>query len=924
MAFLFLYLLKNCMDSFISKVVGHILTQEGTFSNKTVVLPSQRACVFLKQELINQVKAPFQLPKIVSIEQYIQELADVSLIDNTQLLFEFYSIYLKEIPKKNLDSFEIFSQWATIALHDFNDLDSYLVDTTDFFSNLRDIKRLEEWFKNENPSQLALNYFQFFEYLNILYTALYDKLVQNKVGYQGLVYREATKNLEYFIENNSKEHTIFIGFNALNKAEEEIFQALLHSGLASVYWDVSADILDKNNEAGHFLRSYKDNWTFYNENPFSYFELENNENQHIEIIGAPKNVSQIKYAGELLSTFNTYNETALILADENLLSLTLSSLPSSVQHINITMGYPLKDIPIANLFQKLFKAYLNQQKFGKELDSEFYFKDVLGVLNDPVLSQLNQQVLQKVVERIKFENRIFLSLENIKEMVPLEAVDSLAIVLNLFRFSTNVNQIIKQCSDLIFELKEFSEGIEKEYLYRFFTVFQQLEALNTQYNYIDNLKTLNLFFQQLIGNEKLSFQGEPLKGLQLMGMLETRALDFETLIITSVNEGKLPGGKNEISFVPYDVKKYFGLPTYQEKDAIFSYHFQRLLYRAKNVFLLYNSESDGYGSGEKSRFLTKMELTNPAIIKKIISPKVQKTTKVLNEVEKTPEVLQRLKELFSYGISPSAVASYIYNPIKFYEQKVLKISEESEVEETIAVNTMGTVIHGVLEDLYDPFKGKFLKAEDIKAMNAKIEGLLLKNFNEHYVKGNILTGKNKLIFEVCRKQIERFLKQELDLLKSNKQLKIINLEAKIAVEIAVPGIDFPINMRGIVDRIDQLDGVVRIIDYKTGMVKDSDLKVTDFSLLSTEYKYTKALQVLMYAYMFHQNNPENSAIEAGIFSFKNLNGGLIQLNFSEKRGVAENSIQQEHLELLMDELHCIFTEIMNPEIPFKQNENLPY
>ena len=912
------------MDSFISKVVSHILSVEGAISNKILVLPSQRACVFLKQEIINQVKPPFQLPKIISIEQYIQELADVSLIDNTQLLFEFYGVYLKEIPKENLDTFELFSQWATIALHDFNDLDSYLVDTNDFFSNLRDIKRLEDWFKNEKPSQLALNYFQFFEYLNILYTTLYQKLLENKVGYQGLIYREATKNLEYYIENSSKEHTIFIGFNALNKAEEDIFQALLHSGLATVYWDVSAEILNKNNEAGHFLRSYKENWTYYKENPFSYFDIENNKNQHIEIIGAPKNVTQIKYAGELLSTINTYNNTALILADENLLSLTLNSLPASVQHINITMGYPLKDIPIANLFQKLFKAYLNQQKFGKHQESEFYFKDVLGVLNDPVLNQINQLVLQKVVERIKYENRIFISLETIKEMVPNDELDNLAIILNLFNFSTDINKIIKQCSALIFELKEFSTGLDKEYLYRFFTVFQQLDALNTQYNYIDNLKTLNLFFQQLIGNEKLSFQGEPLKGLQLMGMLETRALDFETIIITSVNEGKLPGGKNEISFIPYDVKKYFGLPTYQEKDAIFSYHFQRLLHRAKNVYLLYNSESDGYGSGEKSRFLTKMELTNPAIIKKTISPKVQKSTTNLIEVEKTPEVLQRLKELFNYGISPSAVANYIYNPISFYEQKVLKISEESEVEETIAVNTMGTVIHAVLENLYEPFVGKFLKEDDVKSMHLKIEGLLLKNFNEHYVKGNIITGKNKLIFEVCKKHIERFLKQESDLLKNNKQLKIIALEAKIATEFSVEGIDFPIKMRGIVDRIDQLDGVVRIIDYKTGMVKDSDLKVTDFSLLSTEYKYTKALQVLMYAYMFRQNNPETIEIEAGIFSFKNLNGGLIQLNFSEKRGASENSIQKEHLDLLIEALNGIFTEIMNPEIPFKQNENLPY
>ena len=340
--------------------------------------------------------------------------------------------------------------------------------------------------------------------------------------------------------------------------------------------------------------------------------------------------------------------------------------------------------------------------------------------------------------------------------------------------------------------------------------------------------------------------------------------------------------------------------------------------------LLYNSESDGYGAGEKSRFLTKMELSNPSIITKIISPKVQKSNKKLNEIAKTPEVLERLKALFMYGISPSAVATYIYNPIKFYEQKVLKITEDSEVEETIAVNTMGTVIHGVLEKLYEPLIGQFVKVDDIKSMNLKIEKLLLDNFNEHYIKGNILTGKNKLIFEVCKKHIQRFLNQEMELLKSNKQLKIIALEEIIAAEVVVPGIDFPIKMRGFVDRIDQLDGVIRIIDYKTGMVKDSDLKVTDFSLLTSEYKYTKALQVLMYAYMFQKNNEHTTEMEAGIISFKNLNSGLIKLNFSEKRGGADNRIQKEHLDFLMEELHCIFTEIMNPNIPFIENENLPF
>jgi hypothetical protein len=411
-----------------------------------------------------------------------------------------------------------------------------------------------------------------------------------------------------------------------------------------------------------------------------------------------------------------------------------------------------------------------------------------------------------------------------------------------------------------------------------------------------------------------------------MGMLETRALDFETVIITSVNEGVLPGGKNEISFIPYDVKKYFGLPTYQEKDAIFSYHFQRLLQRATNVYLLYNTESDGYGSGEKSRFLTKLEIGNSAIEKIVISPKVQKVEHVLLEIPKTPEIIESLKAVFAKGISPSAIANYIYNPIKFYEQKILKIGDDNEVEETIAVNTMGTVIHEVLESLCKPFVNQYITKNDIKEMFEKIETLLVFNFEEYYTKGNIKTGKNKLIFEVCKNHIERFLKQEMDILNQNKQLKIISLEKNLETFIEIEGVDFPIKIKGIVDRIDELDGVTRIIDYKTGKVEAKDLKISDFSLLKEDYKYTKALQVLLYAYIFTRDENYNNSkpLEAGIISFKNLNSGFLKMNFSEKRGANENSIQPENLDLFLETIKEIIVEILNPDIPFKQNENLPF
>ena len=913
------------MNSFISKVVEDILRKHASFNNFTFVLPSQRACVFLKEELLQKIPTTSFFPKIVSIENYIQELADIHLIDNTQLLFEFYSIYLQHLPKKNIENFETFSQWATIALHDFNEIDSYLVNSEHFFSNLRDVKKLDKWFQQKKPSQLALNYLEFFESLHILYNALYEKLKIEKFGYQGLIYKEASENLEFYINNSKENKVVFIGFNALNKAEEYILQELLNNEIASIYWDANDTFFNKSNEAGVFLRKYKREWTYYKDNPFLWCDSNLEKPQNLHIIGAPKNITQVKYVGELLSKFENFKETALVLADENLLSLALNSLPNNVQNINITMGYPLKDIPVASLFEKLFKLHLNQIKFNKVAQHQFYYKDVLSLLNDPFLNKLFEESLQNITLKIKKENSIFLSMNDLKSFCSKLEMEKLFLLFSLFSFSSNINSIIKQCVNLINELKQYVEGVEKEYLFRFYNVFQQLETLNLKYNHITDLKTLTIFYNQLLKNEKLSFQGEPLQGLQLMGMLETRVLDFETVIMTSVNEGILPAGKNEFSFIPFDVKKYFGLPTYQEKDAIFSYHFQRLLQRATNIYLIYNTETDGYGAGEKSRFLTQLEISNPNIVKTVISPKLQQAKFPLLEIKKTNEVMEQLKNVFSIGISPSSLATYIYNPISFYEQKVLKIKEVDEVEETIAANTMGTVIHDVLYHMYTPYIDKYLKKEHLIEMQKHTKELLIKYFEKHYLKGNIETGKNKIIFEVSKKYINNFLKEELKLIAQHKQLKIVALEENLETSIHIDGIDFPIKLRGTVDRIDELDGVTRIIDYKTGKVESNQLKMSDFNLISEDYKYTKAMQVMLYSYMYAATSSKSiSELQSGIISFKNLKEGFLKMNFTEEFRGKDFQVSEERIEDFMAAMNDLIIEILNPEIPFIQNENLPF
>ena len=913
------------MKSFLSQVIKDFISQKEKLEHTTFVLPSRRACVFLKNQLIKNINGTTMLPKIVSIENFMQELADIDAIENTQLLFEFYTIYKKQIPKNKAESFEVFSQWATIALNDFNEIDAHLVNANAIFSNLSDIKKLQNWFPKKQPSELAIKYLHFFENLELLYNELYRFLSTNKIGYQGLIYRESVKNLEHFIANNNKNKCVFVGFNALNKAEEIIFQELLAHDMAAIYWDINKELLQEKNEAGTFIRAYKNNWDYYKKNPFLWI---NNvtENQNINIIGVPKNITQVKYAGEILSKQHNFNKTALILADENLLSPAINGLPNTIKNINITMGYPLKDIPVATVFYKLFKLYLNQQKFNKAATKQFYYKDVLNLLNDAFLNKIHGEILQNIRANINSGNAIFITNEMIIGAISKEAKSKVDFAFQLFSLKPNVNEIIKSCLHLINHLKIGVQGIEKEYLFKFYNVFQQLETLNLKYGHIANLKMLSNFYQQLIKTEKLSFQGEPLQGLQVMGMLESRTLDFDTLVITSVNEGILPRGKNTATFIPFDVKKHFKLPTFKEKDAIFSYHFKRLLQRAKEVFLIYNTENDGYGQGEASRFITQLKVKNPEIKEIVVRPETVNYKLSLVTIDKTEAIQQKLVEVFSNGISPSALASYIYNPLQFYEKKILKIREDDLVEETIEANTLGTVVHETLKALYEPYKNNYLEQNHFQAMQQKIAPVLSCYFEQYYPNGNIDTGKNKIIFEVAKSYVQRFLRLELKQIIQGHTIKILETEQKYSCELPVEGLDFPIKLNGEVDRIDEYNGITRIIDYKTGKVEANQLKILDFSVMSDDYKYTKALQVMLYAYLYLNNNEskKHTPIQAGIYSFKNLNSGFLKMNFSNKRNVPNNLITIEQLDNFAVELKRLIKEILNPNIPFTQNINLPF
>ncbi|MGA1225791.1 MAG: PD-(D/E)XK nuclease family protein [Tamlana sp.] len=921
------------MTTFIFDVLKDLKNNHVNLSEITFVLPSKRAGLFLKHQLPKVIDETIFSPKIVSIEEFVEDLSQLKTISNTELLFEFYSTYLDLTEENNRDSFESFSKWAQILLQDFNEVDRYLIPQEKIFSYLSAIREIESnhWSIDENQTDFIKNYLSFWSKLYAYYTHFRRQLLGKNSGYQGLIYREAVENIESYIENNTEKQHIFLGFNALNTAEEIIIQELLQNGLARIYWDIDTVFLNNPiHDAALFTRKHKTQWPYFKKNPFNWVTNNYSKEKNISIYGVPKSVGQVKYVGELLNTLQKTNSslesTAVILGDENLLIPILNSLPTSIGALNITMGFPLKSIPLASLFEGLFRVH-------KTTSNAFYYKDIINIISHQFIRPLFMvegiDFASKIIETIITNNLVYLNKTRLVEISNNKLTNTLDLLFS--NWNNSIEDILNNCSQLILAIKGYLDNkkasnlLALEYVFRFNELFNEIKRLNSSYKHIKNISTLHSVYKELLSNNTLDFQGEPLQGLQIMGMLESRVLDFETIIITSVNEGILPSGKSNNSFIPFDVKLENQLPTYKEKDAVYTYHFYRLLQRAKNIHILYNTEADVLTGGEKSRFITQLELEKKHTINhQIITPLVPIIKPNLNVIKKTQTLQKQIIELAKAGFSPSSLTNYIRNPIDFYNQSILKIKEHDDVEETVAANTLGTVVHNTLEDLYKPLIGENLTVETIKNLKSKIDEKVTYYFKNEYKEGDITKGKNLIIYEIAKRYVSNFLDLEISDLKAGNIIKIIAIEASNDVLIDISELDFPVRLRGKVDRVDEYNGITRIIDYKTGSVQQNQVEIVDWEDLNTDYKkHSKSIQVLSYALMMAQSKTIHLPVEAGIISFKNLSSGFLKFTKKDKAGSyakKDTLITNETISTFGVQLKNLIIEICNPDIDFTEKE----
>ena len=891
---------------FLSKIISELLSETSDLSQTVIVLPGKRPVVFLKQILKEQKYEGF-LPEFFTVDELIKKISEKQHIQGISLWLFGYDVYKKIYPEETLENF---LKWFPTLLKDWDDMLKFSEEDKAVLEYMLDDERIKNWGETlgdgDNARKRNLN---FWKKMNVFLPKLKENLQTKGWATDGMIHEMVREKISDFAEETETKF-VFCGFNALTPLEEKLIRELLKKGKAECFFQADEYyIKDLKQEAGKFLRKHM-HWKEFNENrKFQWIENSFCEEKNIKVYEVAGNVAQTKILPEILQEIpkENYSKTAVVLLDENLLLPSLDAV-SFVDNLNITMGFPIKNLGFSGAVKKLF--YLQKQL--EKNDKSYYYLDVFSVLEEFPDNEEDSKIIDQFTAKIEDENIVYIS----KKMMQ-EHLGELS-YFQLFEKRTAA-ELLEDLSNFCYQLK-FREidDILYENVSLFETTFKILKNHMKDYDFEISIDALEVLMNQLVNSENLDFQGEPLEGLQFMGLLETRLLDFENIILLSVNEGKLPLGNTQNTYLPFDVRRNFGLNTFLENDSIYAYHFYRLLQNSKNIYLLYNALGSGVNTGEKSRFITQMEMESPHKMEHIV---IENTSEpILQEpiiIEKTEKVLEKLNEWKS-RISASHLISYLYNPIDFYLNNILKARETEEIEEELSQRNYGNLVHYALDKLYKGKKGKILKASDIEDLKPEIDSAInsaiakLKHQPELYER-----GMNYIHKSVAAKVVEHILDYDLGLIKAGNSLEIISLEERINAEFSLDENGEKINFIGYIDRIDRLNGVLRVIDFKTAKAKNLSMKpkeekLEDF-ISSADSK--QALQLSIYAYMvLHNEKFSVNQLQCGIWSFAEIGKGVQTLKIYDNE-----NIDNENVSICMNSIKNIILEILNPEIPFKEN-----
>ncbi len=930
------------------KAFSHSNKQD--LADQLIVFPNRRAGLFFNRALSQTLDGPVWAPRVQSIQDFISESAPVTIPGKISLLLELYQAY------KGLgidESFDHFYGWGEVLLRDFDEIDKYLVSGEQLFQEILDIKTIETAFEPEEYQAEALA--QFWRNMNevatgdsgvgqaflkiwrtnrAVYQAFRNQLWDKGWAYDGMAYRLLAEHPEKG-HYGSWSHITFAGFNALSPSEVAIFQYWQAQGRASIYWDADPYYLDDDRqEAGAFLREHFQQSFERHGEPWIAPHLTQSEKQ-ISEYGVPLNVGQAKALGQLLAKHQDRmipERTAVVLPDEDMLFPTLNSLPQEIRDVNVTMGYPLRNTPFYSLFQNLIK--MQREASGSSNEKQFYYREVIRLLRHPYIYSVAPDAIYQEEERLLSGNAIFIPASELKAIVPESEQTSL--FNTLFESIENVEEAFTYFKKVLLHLQDELEAgvlpntrVEQEFLYHFHVQLKQLTDALQAYDVGLSLDTFWRLFSQIIQQEQLPFNGEPLKGLQVMGLLETRNLDFDHLYILSANEGQIPPQSQQQTFIPFNIRKGFGLPTQDDQSAVFAYHFYRLIQRAETVTFLYDTEQNSLDKGEQSRFLPQLRLElarqNPGITyyQQVLNPALPQLPSNQISVEKNKGVWQALTAyLGSDGhppeksLSPSALLTYMTCPLQFYFQYILGLKEQDTVKEEVAPDMMGNIFHTAAANLYGYYRQQFgdeVSSENLETLYPKIEPYVDQAFRAHFSeKLSQVQGGNQLVRDVLIRQLKAVIAND----QNRAPFKIIGLESSnYRVSLNFDHYDFPhyVYLKGVIDRLEQNDQGVHVIDYKTGNVEASPDLDKPFS---NPEKYRTTLQLLWYTYLYHRSRDyEAEPLFAAIYPVKTLNNSFLYLK-GEKA-----SFDNDDWEKFEENVTNALKNLFDPQEPFYQTRN---
>ena len=943
------------MESFLKLVAADLYKHtEGNLAHTAVVFPNKRAGLFFNEYLAQESDSPIWSPAYVSISELFRSLSPWEVGDPVKLVCELYKIFRRET--QSTETLDDFYFWGEMLISDFDDADKNKVDTDKLFSNLQDLRNImddytfiddeqeeaiRQFFQNfsiERRTALKERFISLWDVLGNIYKGFRESLASQNIAYEGMMYRHVIEHLD--VDKLPYEKYVFVGFNVLNKVEHTLFTQLKDVGKAVFYWDYDEFYMKENrqavtHEAGEFIRRNLRDFP----SPLSGELFKNlSKPKEVHYIASSTENAQARYLPQWIRNNLTTpeKETAVVLCNEALLQPVLHSLPAEVKHVNITMGFPLSQTPVYSFLIALLELHTHGFNFKS---GRYTFQSVVTLLKHPYTRQLTGQaeLLEKELTR---NNRFYpLPGELGKDEFLTRLFTPLSGNLNLcIRLSETLQQVagIYQANTSGTEDTDAFNQLYRESLFKAYTTINRFRTLIEEDELTVQSETFRRLLVKVLSATNIPFHGEPAIGMQVMGVLETRNLDFRHLVLLSVNEGQLPKSGGDSSFIPYNLRKAFGMTTIEHKIAVYAYYFYRLLQRAERITLMYNTSSDGLNRGEWSRFMLQflIEWPHPITRQFLEAGQSPQGTSSIT-VEKTPDVMRQMQSLFDVRanpkakFSPSALNYYLDCPLKFYYRYVAGLSAPDEVSAEIDSATFGSIFHYAAEHIYKDLTthGKVINKEALET--------LLRN--EVKLQDYVDTAFKKLFFNVPQNEkpeyngiqlinsavIARYLKQLLqnDLRYAPFTFIASEMEVDEPIDIQTPKGVIKSRIGGIIDRMDSKDGTLRIVDYKTG--GDADTPPHVESLFIPDKKRSNyVFQTFLYAAIMCRKQPTMKIAPALLYIHRAATetySPVIQMGEPRKPKEAVEDFSKYEKEY-RERLQGLLEEIFNPEKSFAQTE----